>query len=115
MHGVSKYFKEMGIKSIDEDMLWPDAWKIKLTIKDMTPNSFNLYADYYQNGYCEEEVALLGDQISLTNMISELPDYLTKIRKDVINIGQQEFDKVKNAASEVADKVVNFAKEAIKN
>jgi len=37
-------------KAIDDDMLWPDAWKLNIKIHDLTPNNFNLYADYYLNG-----------------------------------------------------------------
>jgi hypothetical protein len=38
------------INSIDEDTLWPDAWKITIEIKDLTPNSFNTYINYFVNG-----------------------------------------------------------------
>ena len=38
------------LKSIDEDTLWPDAWKVKIDIKDLTPNSFNTYINYFVNG-----------------------------------------------------------------
>lgn len=37
--------------SIDEDTLWPAAWKIDIQIKDLTPNNFNTYIDYFKNGH----------------------------------------------------------------
>jgi len=39
------------IKSIDVDTLWPDAWKINISIKDLTPNNFNTYIEYFTNGW----------------------------------------------------------------
>lgn len=38
-------------RSITDDMLWPDAWKVKIVIKDLTPNNFNTYMNYYAHGY----------------------------------------------------------------
>ena len=76
---VSDELNAMGVKSIDADMLWPDAWKIKLNIRDLTPNNFNLYADYYQNGYVSDEVAELADQISVNDMVGELQYYIVEL------------------------------------
>jgi len=39
------------IKSIDKDILWPDAWKISINIKPLVPNNFNMYMSYYLHGY----------------------------------------------------------------
>ena len=39
------------IKSITSDTLWPDAWKIDVKIKDLTPNNFNTYAEYFVHGF----------------------------------------------------------------
>jgi hypothetical protein len=39
------------IKSLTEDTLYPDAWKIKIDIKDLTPNNFNTYIHYFVNGF----------------------------------------------------------------
>ena len=47
---MSTRYKD-SIKSINEDVLWPDAWKITIRIKDLTPNNFNMYMNYYFNGY----------------------------------------------------------------
>lgn len=43
------------IKSINSDTLWPDAWKIDIQIKDLTPNNFNTYAEYFVHGYGSED------------------------------------------------------------
>ena len=37
------------IKSITADNLWPEAWKIDIKIKDLTPNNFNMNMNYYVN------------------------------------------------------------------
>jgi hypothetical protein len=39
------------LKSIEVDTLYPDAWKITLDIKDLTPNNFNTYINYFVNGF----------------------------------------------------------------
>ena len=40
------------IKSITSDTLWPDAWKIDVRLKDLTPNNFNTYIEYFTNFCC---------------------------------------------------------------
>ena len=74
---VSDDLNKIGIKSIDTDMLWPDAWEMNITITDLTPNNFNLYAEYYQNGFIPDEVATLGDQINLADMKNQVINYIT--------------------------------------
>ena len=39
------------IKSLTEDVLFPDVWKIQLKIKSLTPNNFNQYIDYFVHGF----------------------------------------------------------------
>ena len=39
------------IKLIESQMYWPDAWKMKIHIRDLSVNNFNMYADYYQHGF----------------------------------------------------------------
>lgn len=39
------------IKSIDKNTLWPEAWKISVTIKDLTPNNFNTYIHHFVHGF----------------------------------------------------------------
>jgi hypothetical protein len=100
---VSNELSKLGIKSIDKDMLWPDAWKIKLTIKDLTPNSFNLYADYYENGYCSDEISQLANQKSITDMLGELPKYFDSMLKDTVETGMEEYGKIKGGVNEALD------------
>ena len=60
------------------DMLWPDAWKVKFELKDLTPNNFNLYADYYLYGYNErmEQFMRHEDTIRLSEAAKSLGDYM---------------------------------------
>lgn len=39
-----------GLRSIQPDTLWPDAWKISLKIKDLGINCFNNYLNYHMFG-----------------------------------------------------------------
>lgn len=91
---VSEELMKLGVKSVDKGMLWPDAWKIRLTIRNLTPNSFNLYADYYERGYCSDEVAELADQISIEEMAAGLGSYFREISDDVTSIGVSEANKL---------------------
>ena len=91
---VSEELMKLGVKSVDKGMLWPDAWKIRLTIRNLTPNSFNLYADYYERGYCSDEVAELADQISIEEMAAGLGSYFKEISDDVTSIGVSEANKL---------------------
>ena len=43
------------IKSITSDTLWPDAWKIDVKLKDLTPNNFNTYIEYFTHGFGSEQ------------------------------------------------------------
>lgn len=104
---VSNELSKLGIKSIDKDMLWPDAWKIKLTIKDLTPNSFNLYADYYENGYCSDEISQLADQKSITDMLGELPKYFDSMLKDTVEAGMEEYGKIKGGVNDALKYLTN--------
>jgi hypothetical protein len=90
---VGKKLKELGIKSIDEDMLWPEAWKVDVNIRDLTPNNFNLYAEYYQHGFNADEIRSLEDYISASDAIREIGDYLKGLGqelKDAVVAGMQE-------------------------
>ena len=103
------------IKSIDENMLWPDAWKIKLTIKDLTPNNFNLYADYYENGYCAEEVAALGNQIKLDEMVNNLVTYLSGMFAEAKDAASDIGKDVFNQAANVVNSAINLGNQALSN
>ena len=63
-------------KSVDKDMLWPDAWKVKFTIKDLTPNNFNLYADYYLNGFERDALTQYENSQTLENAVKDLLTYI---------------------------------------
>lgn len=80
---VSKKLKEKKIESIDEDMLWPEAWKVDVTIRDLTPNNFNLYAEYYLNGFNADEVRSLEDYISVKDAVKEIGSYLMELGKEL--------------------------------
>lgn len=71
-------------KAITDDMLWPDAWKININIRDLTPNNFNLYAEYYLNGLNTDELAQFeGSQAdNLAGTINDLKEYWTSMMDD---------------------------------
>jgi len=75
---VSTYLK-MFSKAIDENMLWPDAWKVKFTIKDLTPNNFNLYADYYLNGFERDALTRYEKMQSLDNIAESFITYIDNL------------------------------------
>lgn len=39
-----------GMKSINANTLYPDAWKVTLNIQDLCPNNFNNYVEYLMKG-----------------------------------------------------------------
>lgn len=123
---VSRALRGYGINSIDEDMLWPDAWKISLNIRDLTPNNFNLYAEYYARGYIEDEVAMLGNQISLGKMINEIGGYFNEFKDDTkkalddmkkqakqsvgdVNTGNKWIDGAASGIGDMLDKLPNLS------
>lgn len=73
---ASKFFREEGILSIDENMLWPEAWKVEVSINDLTPGNFNLYAEYYEHGFKAEEIATLEKDIQLAQAITDLVGHM---------------------------------------
>jgi hypothetical protein len=79
---ASKYFMDK-IKSIDEDMLWPEAWKVDVSIKDLTPNNFNLYAEYYQRGFNADEIHSLENVLDFENAVKSLTGYIEDLGKDL--------------------------------
>jgi len=101
---VSQALKQYS-KAIDDDMLWPDAWKMSINIRDLTPNNFNLYAEYYQKGFVIKEVQSLEGEASLSGVFDDLKTWyeefiktgkdlwndpeVTKLREDVKKRGEQ--------------------------
>lgn len=70
-------------KAITPDMLWPDAWKMHINIRDLTPNNFNLYAEYYKNGFNAREVADLENVFGVTDMFDDAKAYFNELQKDM--------------------------------
>lgn len=96
---VSKYYNnEMGIKSVDDDTLWPDAWKITLSIRDLTPNNFNMYANYYINGFVPDDMKMLSDQFGLPEMAESLKNFFTGLGQDIVGGSKR---MMKDAGSQV--------------
>ena len=80
---VTKIKQTANIKSIDEDMLWPEAWKVDVSIKDLTPNNFNLYAEYYQHGFKAEEILSLEEQQSIKDVAIQASAYFSEMFGDL--------------------------------
>jgi hypothetical protein len=91
---LSKYSK-----AIDENMLWPEAWKVRVEIKDLTPNNFNLYAEYYQRGFKAEEIKSLENYVGITDAIKELANYVGNLAKSIKDSAGLKISEAKNAAS----------------
>lgn len=83
---MSNRLIKLGIKSIDEDMLWPDAWKISISLKDFTPNNFNMYANYYMNGFNQDEIASLSSKQELSSIVQSFGNYMSEV---VSNLGKK--------------------------
>lgn len=74
----NKMFEDFGnkIKSIDIDTLWPDAWKIEISIKSLVPNNYNTHIDYYVHGInstamIQTDAAINGDDSKFTTAFVE--------------------------------------------
>lgn len=102
---VSNELKGMGINSIDEDMLWPDAWKVKIDIRDLTPNNFNMYADYYLQGFNSDEILSLEHQIDMVEMLNDLTSYISGIWDDTISEAKNMATKMKDSTQKIIDSV----------
>ena len=85
---ASKFFREEGILSIDENMLWPEAWKVELSIRDLTPNNFNVYAEYYEHGFKAEEIATLERDIGLIEAIGDAFEHMAALAKEMKDNGK---------------------------
>ena len=85
---ASKFFRDEGILSIDENMLWPEAWKVELSIRDLTPNNFNVYAEYYEHGFKAEEIATLERDIGLIEAIGDAFEHMAALAKEMKDNGK---------------------------
>lgn len=60
-----------GIKSIQPDTLWPDAWKVAINIKSLIPNNLNTQLAYYLGGWEDSTNVILssnaGDFLARNN------------------------------------------------
>lgn len=56
---INQVLENIKFGSIDSDTLWPDAWKLKINVKDLTPNNFNTYIEYFINGWNTSSVKYL--------------------------------------------------------
>ena len=105
-------------KAIDDDMLWPDAWKININIRDLTPNNFNLYAEYYLNGVKTDELKTF-DSTQIDNLegtINDLKSYYNDLMNDknvaaAMNEVKEQGGKALSAAKSLAVDGFNKIKE----
>lgn len=59
-----------GLNSVkNTNPLWPEAWKVSCSIKDLTPNNFNTYIDYLVNGWDRGIIASLEENTSLAGTV----------------------------------------------
>ena len=70
-----KMAKNLGIKSLDNNTLYPDAYKINIKIIDLTPNNFNTFSYYLNEGF---------DSTSLQDKsITSVADKIIEATKDL--------------------------------
>lgn len=89
--------------AIDADMLYPDAWSVKLTFRDFTPNNFNMYANYYMNGFNKDEIASLAEKRGLVDMAKDLGSYLGEIGEQLATGASMILDDVDSALSDFSN------------
>ena len=102
-HEIMNY----GIKSIDEDMLWPEAWKVDVSIKDLTPNNFNLYAEYYKDGFKADEIKSLEEYVGLTDALTEISKYVTQIAREAGKYINEKSSKIASDMQQITSELKN--------
>jgi hypothetical protein len=60
----SKLGSSDSIGMIDENTLFPDAYKISIEAKDMTPNCFNIYMNYLRNGNSASVISSTATEVN---------------------------------------------------
>ncbi len=70
-----------GLKSINKNTLWPDAWKLTLTIKDLTMNNFNTYANYHTYGHSAARLAANTNEEDAATLVENEIKELTEAYK----------------------------------
>ncbi len=106
---VSEFISSKGVGFVDKDMLWPDAWKVTIDIKDFTPNNFNAYADFYMNGWNQDEILQAegtGDEGFFSAIADEFTYYFDKLKSFGDTDAEQnaQFDKLSDMANKTLDK-----------
>ena len=69
--------------AIDKETLWPDAWKVAVEIKELSPNNFNMYADYYLNGFNADELIRQQEESGIWEMLGEIRQMIEKKYDDM--------------------------------
>ena len=104
---ASREIMNYGIKSIDEDMLWPEAWKVDVSIKDLTPNNFNLYAEYYKDGFKADEIKSLEEYVGLTDALTEISKYVTQIAREAGKYINEKSGKITSDMQQITSELKN--------
>ena len=104
---ASREIMNYGIKSIDEDMLWPEAWKVDVSIKDLTPNNFNLYAEYYKDGFKADEIKSLEEYVGLTDALTEISKYVTQIAREAGKYINEKSSKIASDMQQITSELKN--------
>jgi hypothetical protein len=105
---ASKFFRDEGILSIDENMLWPEAWKVEITIRDLTPNNFNVYAEYYEHGFKAEEIATLEKDIGLIEAIGDAFKYMKELANEMKDTGKKALKDIKEEVNKLGNSIKDF-------
>lgn len=59
------------IKSIDENTLFPDAWEITVSAKDLTPNNFNTYIHHFIHGF-QSNVEIIKTKVTSNAWLNDI-------------------------------------------
>lgn len=97
-------------KAIKSDMLWPDAWKMTINIRDLTPNNFNLYAEYYQNGLNTTEVAKLEKVMGIGDIVNQAKEVFSEIASNTKRALEVAGQAVGTAGGKISESVTNMFK-----
>ena len=97
-------------KSITPNTLWPDAYKITITVNDLCPNNFNNYIDYLVNG--KDHNVTVGKHIDnlgvdycdfVKTQASKVPEAVGKAAEDIPLVG----GAIKSVGKTVGNKIQN--------
>ena len=108
---VSKTYSK--IKSIGEDTLWPEVWKVSINIKSLTPNNFNAYIHHFVHGFEEGTIKLLAGNYREQNIAKhmELTDPLKEFSANgTLNLGLTKEERAQRMAQVKSASETNLAK-----